>query len=68
MYGPVMAAARPEFIWLPLHPGWVKTDMGGAGADLSPEESARGLRTQIAQSGPERSGKPFTYAGAPLPW
>ena len=26
-----------------VHPGWVKTDMGGAGAPLSLEEGARGL-------------------------
>ncbi|MGF1503426.1 MAG: SDR family oxidoreductase [Paracoccaceae bacterium] len=25
------------------HPGWVQTDMGGGGADITPEESAAGL-------------------------
>ncbi|MFX9962168.1 SDR family NAD(P)-dependent oxidoreductase, partial [Acinetobacter baumannii] len=30
-----------------VHPGWVQTDMGGAGADITPQESASGIR-QIA--------------------
>lgn len=30
------------------HPGWVRTEMGGAGADLAPEASARGLKARIA--------------------
>jgi NAD(P)-dependent dehydrogenase (short-subunit alcohol dehydrogenase family) len=30
-----------------IHPGWVRTDMGGSGADLAPEESARGIVSVI---------------------
>jgi hypothetical protein len=40
----------------PVHPGWVRTDMGGSGADLSVEQSVGGLiavidKLSMAQSG-----------------
>ncbi len=53
---------------LALHPGWVRTDMGGADAPVSPEESIAGLRRVIAESGPERSGTLWDYRGERLPW
>ena len=49
-----------------LHPGWVKTDMGGEQAPLSPEESAAGLRRVIA--GLTTSGGFFDYSGKQLSW
>jgi len=55
-------------IVLALHPGWVRTDMGGAGAPLEPGESVRGLRKVIAASGKEDSGKFLSHDGASLPW
>jgi NAD(P)-dependent dehydrogenase (short-subunit alcohol dehydrogenase family) len=55
-------------IVLALHPGWVRTDMGGAGAPLEPGESVRGLRKVIAGSRKEDSGKFLSHDGASLPW
>ena len=51
-----------------IDPGWVKTDMGGAGADLEPEESARGLLTVIDGLIPKDAGRFLRYDGAEVPW
>jgi NAD(P)-dependent dehydrogenase (short-subunit alcohol dehydrogenase family) len=51
-----------------LSPGWVRTDMGGAGAPLGPEASVAGLRKVIAALKPSDSGSFFSYDGSPIPW
>lgn len=53
---------------LALHPGWVKTDMGGANATVTPQDSAAGLRKVIAGAVPEQSGCFFNYDGRALAW
>jgi len=50
------------------HPGWVRTDMGGASAPVTPEASVRGLRQRIAELSSATSGAYLDYAGAALPW
>ncbi len=51
-----------------LHPGWVATDMGGAGADLQPPESVTGMCRVIDGLTLDSSGRFFDYSGAELPW
>lgn len=51
-----------------MHPGWVKTDMGGPGAPVTPKASAEGLRRVIAALKPSDSGAFLNYDGAKLPW
>lgn len=51
-----------------LSPGWVRTDMGGAGAPLSAQTSVAGLRKVIAGLRPSDSGQFLSYDGAPIPW
>jgi len=51
-----------------IHPGWVKTDMGGPGADISPEESAAGIRKVIASVSKADSGKFYKWNGDLHPW
>ena len=51
-----------------LHPGWVRTDMGGAGADLGIDESVAAMRNVIANLKPTDSGSFFNYNGKRIPW
>ena len=46
------------------HPGWVKTAMGGSGADIEPATSARGLVARIDALTLATSGTFETYDGA----
>ena len=58
----------PTFTVLSMHPGWVKTDMGGEGADIDVATSVRGLIDQVnAYAG--RGGHHFiNYKGETIPW
>jgi NAD(P)-dependent dehydrogenase (short-subunit alcohol dehydrogenase family) len=51
-----------------LHPGWVKTDMGGAGADIDVATSAAGLKTVIDGLTLRDTGKFYNYDGGEIPW
>jgi NAD(P)-dependent dehydrogenase (short-subunit alcohol dehydrogenase family) len=51
-----------------LHPGWVKTNIGGPQAPVSPAESAAGLYRVLATLTPEDSGKLWSWDGSQLPW
>ena len=51
-----------------VNPGWVKTDMGGPAARLTPEQSVTALRRLIANLSPSDSGKFFNYDGNEYPW
>jgi NAD(P)-dependent dehydrogenase (short-subunit alcohol dehydrogenase family) len=51
-----------------LHPGWVKTDMGGRGAPLKAEESVAALRRVIDGLRPGDKGDFLNHKGETLPW
>lgn len=53
---------------VPISPGWVKTDMGGPDAPLSPAQSVGAMRQVIAGLTLAQSGKLFDYDGAALAW
>ena len=60
--------SRRGVIVVSLSPGWVRTDMGGAGAPLAPEVSVAGLRKVIASLKLPDSGKFLSYDGSTIPW
>lgn len=51
-----------------LHPGWVRTDMGGPHATVGVSESVEGLRNVIAQLKPADNGCFLDYTGNRLEW
>jgi NAD(P)-dependent dehydrogenase (short-subunit alcohol dehydrogenase family) len=53
---------------LALHPGWVKTDMGGEAAPVLPADSAAGLFKVITGSGASKELRFFDWEGKTLPW
>lgn len=55
-------------IVVPLHPGWVSTDMGGAAAPVTPSDSANGLARVIDGLTQADSARLFDYQGAEIDW
>lgn len=55
-------------IVLAIHPGWVKTDMGGERAPLTPLASVSGISEFLAKVSSEQSGTFVNHQGKELPW
>ena len=51
-----------------LHPGWVRTRMGGESAPLSPTQSVACMRKIIAGFNMTQSGHFYRYDGSEIPW
>ncbi len=51
-----------------VHPGWVRTDMGGPSATLAPEESVQGILRLIGRLTPKDAGRFFDWNGAEHRW
>jgi NAD(P)-dependent dehydrogenase (short-subunit alcohol dehydrogenase family) len=55
-------------VCMAFHPGWVRTDMGGASASIDAVESVTNLRRVIAQANDSHNGKFLNYTGEHLSW
>lgn len=51
-----------------LHPGWVRTDMGGANGELSVQQCVTALRRNLAQITLQDSGRFIDIDGSTIPW
>jgi NAD(P)-dependent dehydrogenase (short-subunit alcohol dehydrogenase family) len=55
-------------ICVSLHPGWVRTDMGGAGAEIDVQPCVAALRATVAGLEPRHNGSFLDRDGQPLAW
>ena len=62
-----LALANPDLACAALHPGWVKTRMGGQSAPLQPTDSIASMRQVIAELAPGRA-ELINYDGKAIPW
>lgn len=68
MQGVALDLEREGIAVVVAHPGWVRTDMGGNGADLTPEESAAGLIDVIDRLTIEKTGHFVNWDGTERSW
>ncbi len=68
MFNSCLAKEFKNLTCLVLHPGWVQTDMGGAGASVKVSESASGLYDVILKASLQQTGQFIDFRGKHLPW
>jgi NAD(P)-dependent dehydrogenase (short-subunit alcohol dehydrogenase family) len=68
MHGLAAQVRKSGIISVVMNPGWVQTDMGGPGASITAEESARGILKVVDGLTLEQSGSFLNYKGQREPW
>jgi NAD(P)-dependent dehydrogenase (short-subunit alcohol dehydrogenase family) len=63
-----LALDHPWLTTVVVHPGWVRTRMGGGKAPVEPMDSASGIWRLALGLAREHSGRFFDYQGRELPW
>ncbi|XP_071385885.1 C-signal-like [Centroberyx affinis] len=59
---------KDEILSAVLHPGWVRTDMGGEGGAIDAPESVEGLLRVMDSLTEKQNGAFLDYRGKPIPW
>ncbi|WP_058836208.1 SDR family oxidoreductase [Luteimonas abyssi] len=62
------ALAPRGIVAVAVSPGWVRTDMGGEHAELTPDDAVSGLLERIDRLALADTGSFFDQRGAPIPW
>jgi len=60
------SVSYPNICMISISPGWVKTDMGGEFAPLTPSQSVKGILATIENLTLKDSGRFFNYNGESL--
>lgn len=68
MFFKCLSIDEPWLISVLVHPGWVKTRMGGHEAPVMPSESAAAIWKIIDEVTPDQSGTFLNFRGQPLRW
>lgn len=68
MHGLAVQLRKSGTISVVINPGWVQTDMGGRGAAITAEESAKGILKVVDHLTHEQSGSFLNYKGQREPW
>lgn len=59
---------KDEILFSVLHPGWVRTDMGGEDGEIDTLESVQGMLRVMASLTEKQNGAFLDYKGGPVPW
>jgi NAD(P)-dependent dehydrogenase (short-subunit alcohol dehydrogenase family) len=57
-----------KIVVVSIHPGWVRTDMGGSDADIGTNESVSGMLQVINSLQLQDTGNFYDYTGKTIPW
>jgi NAD(P)-dependent dehydrogenase (short-subunit alcohol dehydrogenase family) len=57
-----------NLVMITLHPGWVRTDMGGPNGLIDVDESVAGMKRQIDKLSMKDTGQFIAYDGKKIPW
>ena len=60
--------SKHDIATMTLHPGWVRTDMGGPGGWIDAKESVSGMIDQISNLSLQNTGQYIDYAGKLIKW
>lgn len=64
----VRSQNNPKLGVVLMHPGWVRTDMGGGDAPLDVDSSCKGMVEQVSAAVGQPGLRYLDYQGNPLPW